>query len=82
MERETKIEGFEIFSTDSKWRGTVEIFSTTGEVKDRESENFRANINLPVENYNLAPNEIKKEIFEKFKSTFIEITEWLKSQSV
>jgi len=82
MERETKIEGFEIFSTDSKWRGRVGVFSTIGEIEGRESENFHADINLPVENYDVAPNQIKKEIFEKFKNTFTEILEWLKSQSV
>lgn len=77
MSRKNEIKDFEIFLLDSEWRARMSIFSTI-----EHNENFNADINLPIENYNTTPEEIKKEIFDKLRKAFIEITDWLKKQPI
>lgn len=81
MARETEIEGFEILLIPrNEWRARLRIKSR---VKEKDDEDFNAGINLLIENHNTTPpEEIKKEIIIKLRDAFIEITEWLKKQTI
>ncbi len=81
MARETEIEGFEILLIpENEWRARLRISSR---VKEKDDEYFNASIGLLIENYNTTPpEEIKKEIFIKLRDAFIEITEWLKKETI
>ena len=81
MARETEIEGFEILLIpENEWRARLRINSR---VREKDDEYFNARIGLLIENYNTTPpEEIKKEIFIKLRDAFIEITEWLKKQTI
>lgn len=78
MAREIEIRYTDILSDERGWRGRMMLISRIEET----DENFSADINLPLENYNTTPDEIKKEVFEKLKKAFIEITKWLRTQSI
>jgi hypothetical protein len=81
MAREIEIEGFEILLIPkNEWRARLRINSR---VREKDDEYFNARIGLLIENYNTTPpEEIKKEIFIKLRDAFIEITEWLKKQTI
>ena len=81
MARETEIEGFEILLIPrNEWRARLLIKSR---VKEKDDEYFNAGINFLIENHNTTPpEEIKKENFIKLRDAFIEITEWLKKQTI
>ena len=75
MERQTSIKSINIFETDEGWRAEVSLFSTVD-----DEENFSANLNLPIDDPNITPDEIKKEVSKKLVKTFEEVTSWLTSQ--
>jgi len=73
--------GFEIFNARKGWRGRIEIFSKTGKSKElKDRENFSADVNLPLDNFNTTPDKIKEEIFSKFLKALEEIIEQLKKK--
>ena len=81
MARKTEVENFEILLLpENEWRARLRINSR---VKEKDDEYFNASVGSLIENYNTTPpEEIRKEIFIKLRDAFIEITEWLKKQTV
>jgi hypothetical protein len=90
MARETKIpDEFKVFlipkdeNFENEWRAKIKLDSKTRTKKPERTEYFNASISFPIESYNSStPEEIKKEALVKFREAFIEITEWLKEQTV
>jgi len=80
MEREIGISGFEIILTpDGEWRAWIEISLRENGLK--KSKTFFSRFSLPIENYKVSPEDIRKEIFEKFKKAYLEVGEWLQKKS-
>ena len=81
MKRKTEIRRFDIFLSSGDWRGNMHVFSTIekGE-KPGNEENFSADINLPLDNFNTTPDEIKEEVFAKLLKTMEEVLEQLKKK--
>ena len=62
------------------WRASLYIHSSLD--RDGNSEEFGVSINMPVDNPDTSPAEIRKEIFRQLKKTLKAVVEWVEQNPV
>jgi hypothetical protein len=79
MKREISKHGIDIFNVKEGWRAHISILSQINMEHKCGPENFDAKLSLPLDNPSVPPDEIIKELREKFIKAFEEITAELKT---